>query len=114
MNTNQEIDDPTCLIKLLDEFRSHNPRLSNLLENAPAPLVPTRLQFNDSLNQTTGVTPSDKKRLLLDETKVTSRKKKKSYDSPVLLTPCTSFQHNSSELSGMSSLKLSVRNSLVS
>ncbi|XP_069687893.1 mitotic spindle assembly checkpoint protein MAD1-like [Periplaneta americana] len=47
--SNSNTDDPTCVIKMLDEFRSCNPqRLPNLTNFETKELIPTRLQFDDS------------------------------------------------------------------
>jgi hypothetical protein len=50
MSKNQVTDDPTCVIKMLDEFRSCNPsvNLTNLIDNTSVAVIPKRLQFEDS------------------------------------------------------------------
>jgi hypothetical protein len=63
MSKKQDTDDPTCVIKMLDEFRSCNPsvNLPNLIDNSSIALVPTRLQFDDSV-----VSGENKKRKFTD------------------------------------------------
>jgi hypothetical protein len=50
MSKNQDTDDSTCVIKMLDEFRSCNPsvNLSNLNDNSSIAVVPTKIQFHES------------------------------------------------------------------
>jgi hypothetical protein len=50
MSRNQDTDDPTCVIKMLDEFRSCNPSVNfpNLIDNSSVTVVPKRLYFDDS------------------------------------------------------------------
>lgn len=63
MSKNQSTDDPTCVIKMLDEFRSCNPsmNLSNLIDTRSIAVVPTKLQFDEST-----VSSDNKKRKFTD------------------------------------------------
>ncbi|PNF32552.1 hypothetical protein B7P43_G02419 [Cryptotermes secundus] len=63
MSKNLDRDDPTCVIKMLDEFRSCNPsvNLSNLIDNRSRAVVPTKLQFDEST-----VSSDNKKRKFTD------------------------------------------------
>jgi len=56
-------DDPTCVIKMLNEFRSCNPtmNLPNLIDSRSITMVPTKLQFDDSV-----VSNDNKKRKFTD------------------------------------------------
>jgi hypothetical protein len=51
MSKSQDTDDPTCVIKMLDEFRKIHPsmNLPNLIDSRNTELVPTRLHFEDSV-----------------------------------------------------------------
>jgi hypothetical protein len=50
MSKKQDMDDPTCVLKMLDEFRSCNPsvNLPSIIGVDSKTLVPTRLRFDDS------------------------------------------------------------------
>jgi len=49
MSEKQDTDDPTCVLKMLDEFRC-NPsvNLPNFIDMRSEAFVPTRLRFDDS------------------------------------------------------------------
>jgi hypothetical protein len=66
MSKNQDTDDPTCVIKMLDEFRNCNPSLNlpNLIDETAMALGPTRLQFDDS------VVSHDSKKLKITDSSV--------------------------------------------
>lgn len=50
MSKKLDTDDPTCVLKMLDEFRCCNPsvNLPNFIDMRSEALVPTRLRFDDS------------------------------------------------------------------
>jgi len=50
MSEKQDKDDPTCVLKMLDEFRCCNPsvNLPSIIDMRSETLVPTRLRFDDS------------------------------------------------------------------
>jgi hypothetical protein len=50
MAEKQDTDDPTCVLKMLDEFRCCNPsvNLPSIIDMRSEALVPTRLRFDDS------------------------------------------------------------------
>jgi hypothetical protein len=50
MSTKQDTDDPTCVLRMLDEFRSCNPsaNLPCIIDIGSKALMPTRLRFDDS------------------------------------------------------------------
>jgi hypothetical protein len=54
MSEKQETDDPTCVLKMLDEFRYCNPsvNLPSIIDMRSEALVPTRLRFDDSTTLT--------------------------------------------------------------
>jgi len=54
MSEKQDTDDPTCVLKMLDEFRCCNPsvNLPNFIDMRSEALVPTRLRFDDSADLT--------------------------------------------------------------
>lgn len=102
MSKDQDIDDPTCVIKLLDEFRSCKPRPSNFLGNKPV-LAPSKLEFNDSTSATnlienTPISLGASRSLYKDSVTEPSQKKRKCYDSTVLLTPNTDSRNDSMEI----------------
>jgi hypothetical protein len=63
MSKNQETDDPTCVIKMLGEFRSCNPsvNLPNLIDKSSIAVVIKRLYFDDS-----AVSGESKRRICTD------------------------------------------------
>lgn len=63
MSENQDTDDPTCVLKMLDEFRSCNPsvNLPSIIDMGSKTLVPTRLRFDDST-----VLTDNKKKIFTD------------------------------------------------
>jgi hypothetical protein len=50
MSEKQDTDDPTCVLKMLNEFRTCNPsaNLPSIIDIGSKTLMPTRLQFDDS------------------------------------------------------------------
>jgi len=50
MSEKQDMDDPTCVLKMLDEFRCCNPsvNLPSIIDMRSEALMPTRLRFDDS------------------------------------------------------------------
>lgn len=50
MAEKQDMDDPTCVLKMLDEFRCCNPSVNipSIIKMGSEALVPKRLRFDDS------------------------------------------------------------------
>jgi hypothetical protein len=50
MSEKQDTDDPTCVLKMLDEFRCCNPsvNLPSIIDMRSEALMPTRLRFDDT------------------------------------------------------------------
>jgi hypothetical protein len=50
MSEKRDTDDPTCVLKMLDEFRCCNPsvNLPSIIDMRSEALVPTRLRFDDT------------------------------------------------------------------
>lgn len=69
MSEKQDMDDPTCVLKMLDEFRSCNPsvNLPSIIDVGSKTLVPTRLRFDDST-----VLTENKKKIFTDNVSVSS------------------------------------------
>ncbi|PSN31731.1 hypothetical protein C0J52_19835 [Blattella germanica] len=54
MSKSPSIDDPTCIMKMMNDFLpSNTKRRCNLKESIPPPFAPTRLVFDDSMEETT-------------------------------------------------------------
>jgi hypothetical protein len=51
MSGKQDTDDPTCVRKMLDEFRScsRSANVPNIIDIGSTALVPSRLRFDDSV-----------------------------------------------------------------
>jgi hypothetical protein len=63
------MDDPTCVVKMLDEFRCCNPsvNLPSIINMGSEALVPTRLRFDGS-----GMMTDSMKRILADKHSVST------------------------------------------
>ncbi|KAJ9582287.1 hypothetical protein L9F63_003416, partial [Diploptera punctata] len=100
MNKSQDIEDPTCVLKLLNEFRSCNPRNPNILDNISSDLVATRFEFNDSL--TTSDPAMNRSGLCvnrMDDDSLTEPSKKRKCHDNVITTPDKSSENASMEMS---------------